>query len=256
MDSLSNTVLVPQTAFGENKTLFKYREVNQRSLCSLILSQVWLSRLEDLNDPFEVGARFDGALFTGQNCEQPKREIREAGVLCLCNSAKNLAMWSYYGNGLRGFAIGYDLKLLSKELAPVQCAETECTTRWHYIYRVEYLPDLPGAIDEKSWVYGDHKTKTVEWQKMFGTKSTTFEHEDEYRIVVPPSASTNPPYCWSGHGLYQHNPAAISEIVLGELIHEQDEAAIRSIMAGRSVTFLRATRVEGEFRLELKDAAA
>lgn len=255
MEELSYTVLVPQTAFGENNTLFKYREVNQRSLCSLILNQVWLSRPEDFNDPFEVSARFDGALFTGTSRERLEREVREAGVLCLCASAENLAMWSYYGNGLRGFAVGYDLKLLLDKLAPVQREESECTTRWRYVHRVEYRADLPDAIDENALVYGDHKTQVVEWQKMFGTKSTTFEHELECRIVVRPSADRDPPYRWPGHGLYQHDPAAINQIVLGELIPEQDEAAIRSIMTGRNVTFLRATRVEGEFRLELKDAA-
>lgn len=253
-ERINYTVFVPQDAFGENLTLFKYREVNQRALCSLILNQVYLSRLEDFNDPFEAIKEFDGALFTGEAGKRLEREVHEAGVLCLCATAQNLAMWSYYGNGLRGFAVGYDLKRLLETLAPVNPNSEECSPRWRYVYQLAYCNEHPEPVNEKELVRGDYAAKGVEWRKMFATKSTTFEHENECRVVVPPSADDREPWAWQGHGLYQHHPDAITQIVLGELLPAQDEAAIRGIMAGRNVTFLRAKRVEGDFRVELEDA--
>lgn len=254
-ERINYTVFVPQDDFGENLTLFKYREVNQRALCSLILNQVYLSRPEDFNDPFEAIKEFDGALFSGEMRKRLERDIREAGILCLCRTAKNLAMWSYYGNGLRGFAVGYDLKCLLETLAPVNPAPEECTPRWSYIYTLAYCSKQPEPVNENILVHGSYEAKGVEWRKMFASKSTTFEHEDEYRVVVPPSSDDRSPWAWQGHGLYQHHPDAIAQIVFGELLPSQDEAAIRGIMAGRNVCFLRAKRVAGEFRVELEDAS-
>jgi hypothetical protein len=231
--------------------LYKYREVNQRALCSLILNQLFFARAADFNDPFEASKRFDGARFQPETL---RRQVDDAGIVCLCQSAENLAMWSYYGNGLRGFSIGYDLKRLLETLEPVQLGERECTPRWRYVHKVEYLAGSPSDVNEELLLNGTLQAKGIEWQKMFATKSTTFEHEDEYRVVIHPSPDRDPPYLWSGHGLYRHSPDAITEIVLGELMSEQDEAAIRGLMAGRSVQFLRARRDENSFAVVLEAA--
>lgn len=252
MADIKYTVFVPPEEFGDNLTLFKYREVNQRALCSLVLNQVYLSRPEDFNDPFEAVKEFDGALFIREAAKRLAREVREAGVLCLCASAQNLAMWSYYGNGLRGFAVGYDLERLLKTLTPVNPDPDHRPTRWRYVYRVGYHAAGQPLVDEVALVEGDFQAKGVEWRKMFATKSAAFEHEDECRIVIPPSADDREPWAWQGHGHYEHHPDAITQIVLGELLPAHDEAAIRGIMAGRNVAFLRAKRVEHEFRVELQ----
>lgn len=247
---IKNTVFIPPENFPTSAVMHKYREVTQRSLCSLILNQVYFSKPDDFNDPFETVTWLDDTDFSQAVL---RREIREAGIFCLCRSPKNLAMWSYYGNGLRGFTAGYDLKRLVETLEPVKPEKDECTPRWRYVYDVHYLEMQAAPVSVPVLINGDLSLKGKEWTRMFATKSVTFEHEDECRIVVPPSADTVGPFTWSGHGLYQHHPDALREVVFGELLPEQDELAIRSILAGRDVSFRRAKRMPLEFQVEIID---
>jgi hypothetical protein len=107
-------------------TVFKYREVNQFLFSSLLLNQVWLAKPDTFNDPFEPERIFSGSTFS----DALARDVREAGVLCLCMRNDNVAMWSYYGNALKGVAIGYDLVNLVRSLEPVTFTQNECSPRW------------------------------------------------------------------------------------------------------------------------------
>ena len=96
-------------------TVYKYRAVNDYVFKSLQDGQVWLAKPDTFNDPFEPERIFSGSTFS----DALARDVREAGVLCLCKRNDNLAMWSYYGNALKGIAIGYDLAKLVRSLEPV-----------------------------------------------------------------------------------------------------------------------------------------
>lgn len=248
---INHTMFIPEEAFLENTVCYKYREVNQRSLYSLILNQVYLSCPEKFNDPFEIIKVFAETKFSEKVLP---RNIKEAGMLCLCQSAENLAMWSYYGDGLKGFAIGFDLKHLLETLEPTEINE-DYVPRWKLVYQMNYQKELPDTIDEQALISGDLNAKRHEWRKMFATKSYTFEHEEECRIVIEPSPDIEEPYTWPGHGLYQYHPDAVNRIVLGELLSEQDEIMIRTLMAGRAVEFWRAQRSPSAFRIELVKAS-
>ncbi|WP_348694696.1 DUF2971 domain-containing protein [Duganella fentianensis] len=247
---INYTVFIPQENFTANAVMYKYREVNHYSLCSLILNQVYFSKPVNFNDPFELVIGLDDTDFSQTVL---MRELREAGILCLCRSPKNLAMWSYYGSGLRGFTVGYDLKRLLETMEPVSPNNDECTPRWRFVYDVHYLGARAAPVNVPVLIDGDLDSKSKEWRRMFATKSIAFEHEDECRIVVPPSADTVLPYAWSGHGLYQHHADALREIVFGELLPEHDELAIRSILAGRNVSFRRAKRNPLKFEIKIID---
>ena len=248
--NIDYTVFVPRGKFAASAIMHKYREVNQRSLCSLLLNQVYFSKPDDFNDPFESVKWLDDTDFSNIFLT---REIQEAGIFCLCRSSKNLAMWSYYGNGLKGFTVGYDLKRLLETMTPIKPGEAECTPRWRYVCEVDYLKVQEAQVNVSVLIDVGSDSKEAEWRKMFATKSVTFEHEDECRIVVPPSPDIRAPFAWSGHGLYQHDPGALREVVFGELLPEQDELAIRRILVGRDVSFRRAKRMPLEFLVEIID---
>lgn len=232
------------------ETVFKYREVNQFLFSSLLLNQVWLAKPDTFNDPFERERIFTDSPF-GKTLN---RDVREAGVLCLCKRHDNLAMWSYYGDALKGIAIGYDLASLVRSLLPVEPAQDKLQSRWRYVYDLSYRDDGLGLIRDEN-LLGTREKRALEYQKMFATKAAAFSHEEECRVVVPPSVDqpgTWPEHVWSGHGLYQHKPNAIKEIVFGELVTEQNRQAVMKIMAGREVTFFNAVRDMSSFKIQVK----
>lgn len=231
-------------------TVFKYREVNQFLFSSLLLNQVWLAKPETFNDPFEPDRIFSDSAFSGALA----RDVREAGVLCLCKRNDNLAMWSYYGNALKGIAIGYHLPDLIRSLRPVALTQNECSPRWRYVYDLAYRDDGLSLIQEMNLLHAA-EDRACEYQKMFATKAAAFGHEEECRVVVPPSPDQPdnwPEHAWSGHGLYRHAPDAVKEIVFGELVTEQDRQAIMKIMAGRDVTFFNAVRHTDSFKIRVE----
>lgn len=224
--------------------VYKYREVNEFLFRALLLNQVWLAKPESFNDPFEPERIFSGSKFS----VALDRDIRESGILCLCKSNSNLPMWSYYGSGLRGIAIGYDLAELLKTLTPTTPSASECTPRWKYIYDLIYTNEELAEIDEAVLLQNNHLTG-IERQKMYATKSHAYSHEEECRVVVPPSPDSQQGFAWSGFGLYQHAPSAVREIVFGELTSLQDRQAIMQIMAGQDVRFFDATRTKQRFEI-------
>lgn len=229
--------------------VYKYRSVNEHLFRSLLLNQVWLARPGDFNDPFEPERQFMASAGSEAFTATLARDIREAGVLCLCKSNNNLPMWSYYGNGLRGVAIGYDLKALLENLRPVSATQNECTPRWKYVFDLNYQDKSPEKIDDQALLVND-SGMARQRANMFATKSRAYEHEDECRIVVRPSPDETPEFCWVGHGLYQHAPEAIREIVFGELTPEQDRQAIIAILSNRNITFKVAVRSKERFAVE------
>lgn len=226
--------------------VYKYRGINELLYKSLILNQVWLAKPESFNDPFEPERLFSGTLFS----KALERSVREAGVLCLCKSSSNLPMWSYYGDGLRGVTLGYDLEALLASLEPVEKSINDPSPRWKYVFDLDYCDAGFSEIDEMALLRNDHLTDAVR-QKMFATKSQAFLHEQECRIVVQPSPDSNPAFSWHGDGLYRHAPDALREIVFGELIADKDRQAIMQAVAGRKVVFMEAARDKNNFKINI-----
>lgn len=232
------------TSLDLPEIVYKYREINEYLFSSLKMNQVWLAKPDSFNDPFEPERIFSGTAFS----QALNREIRNSGILCLCKRSSNLPMWSYYGNGLRGVAIGYSLAELVRSLTPVNPENNESAPRWKYIYDLNYHDEELTEIDEMALLQNDHMTET-ERQKMFATKSNAYVHEEECRVVVPPSPDSRQEFSWSGYGLYQHSLNAIREIIFGEFVSDQDRQAIMQVMVDRDVLFFDAARNKRRFEI-------
>lgn len=226
--------------------VYKYRSINEFLFRSLLLNQIWLARPDSFNDPFEPERIFSGSPFS----QALERDVRQAGVFCLCKSNENLPMWSYYGDGLRGVAIGYDLAELLRSLKPVDHGEGMHAERWKYVFDLDYCDTGFSIVDELALLCNG-TLKDNQSKKMFATKSEAFMHEQECRIVVQPSPDASPGFSWSGSGLYQHSPGSIREVVFGELVSKPDREAIMQILAGREIIFLNAARSKDSFRISI-----
>lgn len=231
---------------------YKYREININLLRSLQHNQIWFAHLESFNDPFEPARIFSGTPFSNAL----KTDIDRSGVLCLCKSNLNLPMWSYYGNGLRGIAIGYNTEELLRTLEPVYPYKNELGRRWRDVFDMKYDDSELGQIKEMN-LFLNNELTDLERQKMFATKSNAYNHEEEFRIVIKPqeifidenigfqSPSTS--------GLYKHSPESIQEIVFGELCSSSDKKLIKQILINKKINYKEAIRSKNSFKIELRD---
>ena len=243
LDNLNYVCAVPAN-LDLPRTVYKYRCMGKRLLESLLLNQVWLAQPKTFNDPFEPVRMLSGTPFSAAL----QRDVDEAGVLCLSKSAKNLPMWSQYGDGLRGVAIGYDLRKLLETLCPVTPHPETYGHVWKYVFDLDYDNEGLKPIQEMNLLQ-EGEARDRERQKLFATKAISFSQEKECRIVVRPSPDSTAPDAYPGYGLYQHAPEAITEIVFGELMPQQDREAIIATMNQRQIQYADARRDSPRFEI-------
>ena len=87
-----------------------YQTSQEWALDAIRNRRLKLSRLEEMNDPFEL---LGVALKTKKDradFQQIKRELHdEIGVLCFSKIWRNPVMWSHYGDRHNGLCLGFDL---------------------------------------------------------------------------------------------------------------------------------------------------
>ena len=260
MANIAYSVLVPEDGFDKGLIVYKYRQLNDWTLKGLVMSQAYLAPPAAFNDPFERKTFNDLNVDTsGFDREAAVKTINhlftDCGIFCLCARADDLHMWSFYGVdekncGLGGFAIGYRLESLLVNLKPCVLGEDEIVPRWKYVYRVKY-GNKPPKISAKKIITGrSHLVRGKEFLKIFAHKASAFKAEDEVRIVVEQRVGK----IHVGHGLYDHSPEDIVEIVFGEHFSAENEAAVRRILEGREIHFRRAKRIPNQYGLQLVEA--
>jgi len=112
--------------------------------------------------PNEELANFERQFKTVLNSKE------DTGIYCLSNDFLNEQLWAYYASSYSGYCIEYDLeKLVDKG----QNFDFEFKLDIHY-------EDIIPRID-----INDIKNPDSLIRKMYGTKKSTWEHEDEIRLV-------------------------------------------------------------------------
>jgi hypothetical protein len=87
---------------------------------------------------------------------------RDFGIVCLCKSPINFLLWSYYAQSHKGFAMGFK---------KVELFEDTQASFAH----MQYQDDLP--------MLGLFEDSVTAITKLLGTKSSTWKHEEEYRLT-------------------------------------------------------------------------
>jgi hypothetical protein len=83
--------------------LFRYRTANINTLGEIANSQLWYSRLSDLNDPFE------GMYINQSGDDTFDRLLAQTRVCCYSKSHDNLLLWAHYADGHRGLCLEYEI---------------------------------------------------------------------------------------------------------------------------------------------------
>lgn len=256
----------------ESLILYRYRSYSENSLESLKNNYLWMSSPLHFNDPFETVKTIDlqekiTELDLSPEIEQDYQEtIEQSKILCLCKSNKNLLMWSYYADGLKGFVIGYDQHKLLESLA----SEAK---DWKYQFNVEYVDSIPDVREAILECYHSDKAceksteddpesdelrnavndKTFQLnKKLFATKNTAFQHEEEYRIVIQPRQTTKGTIYPKNQQYYA--PDAVREIIFGEKMTtetDQIKLILGAIRERPDIKLYQAKRKPNSFELEI-----
>lgn len=156
--------------------------------------------LRIINKPYEFTKEFKESVINDMKeyshnfMENIRHGMQLRGVLCLCESFKEILMWSYYGGDHKGFCIEYDI---SEEWQKKDIA----------FKKVKYSDEIP-KLDVNEYSNFD---------ELYIAKADCWKHEKEWRSIC------------SSSGL-QHAPEVIG-IYFGAKMAEDDKKYIKDFLS-------------------------
>ena len=213
--------------------LYKYSwldddvERNELRLATLEAGQIYLSTIEQFNDPFEGKAFiFDPKRLKekGWKKEQFEEFIKEMNskwrICCFANpdeKEQNMPMWAYYANNHRGFCVEYKMAFEQKKfIYPVSYDESRV---WGNVVLGNLLNGIMRMIKEgkdSSQMPGNVSVYNHLSLLSLTCKHASWQHEKEFRALVP-----------TAFGIYF--PAIPSKIFIGMNCSEQNTSRIVEI---------------------------
>ena len=234
------------------KKAYKYRggigvfdqeghSIFERDVNTLVNNQIYLPTVDLLNDPtegfyndFDITSLLDVFKDYSQNVKKQYAEfldkLTQKGVYSLSNNINNELLWAYYGSGHTGFAIEYDIDVLKKSLNHNQYFQ------FIYDFDVDYKKSIPNA--DISILSGKNKDVTPVLKVFLGTKSLSWKHEEEYRLIVEEK------------GLFDIDYRAVTGIYFGCRMQDSEINFIMEKLKGRDYRYYKMRLVEQTYKFQ------
>ena len=177
------------------------KSIFERDVNTIVNNQIYLPTKDELNDPTE--GFYDDASFIklletlkGYSSEVKKQyyklldKFKNIGVYSLSKNNDNELLWAYYASGHTGFAIEYDIDILKESL------NHNAYFQFVFDFDVDYVERIPQV--DISLLHD--KNPNLMLKTFLGSKSLSWEHEDEYRLI------------FDGNGLFDIDYRAITGI--------------------------------------------
>ena len=179
--------------------------------------RIKVSRLSDLNDPYELaGIAFSDAELVAALDRTKAQLDKIRGVLCFSRDWANPVIWSHYADSHRGLCLGFERH--GEDPAPVTYSGDLLTEEW--FWDLLRLPDGP-----------EKQAGTLKW---LTHKFAAWEYEHESRVFISlnEADSTDPELYFADFG-----PTTIDlrEVVLGVRC-EATVADVEGILAEHGYT--------------------
>lgn len=183
----------------------------KRDINTLVNNQIFLPTKKELNDPTEGFCNDDAIVSLLEILKDHSAEVKRqyagllekftrVGIYSLSNNISNELLWAYYGSGHSGFAIEYDIDKLKESLNHNRYFQ------FIFDFNVEYSKSIPNA--DISVLHGKDITHTL--KTFLGTKSLSWKHEEEYRLIV------------EGKGLFNIDYRAVTGIYFGYRMQDSE----------------------------------
>lgn len=220
--------------------VYKYRSNYNRDLITLFLNQLYAPTYDKLNDPFE-GMYNDkedkeilellksyGSTPLEKVYEELIMMVKQKGIYSLCKTYNNEILWSLYSDSHKGFTIEYDLDILINDF------NFNIITPLIHIVDVNYK-DTP----QKSMILKDSLSKFIDLANVIGTKSTSWQHENEIRLI------------FEEPGINTFNFRAVTSIIFGLRASENDINNTMNVLKGRELKYYKMETNKSSYKLNM-----
>lgn len=164
--------------------LYKFKGSAQYNIDALLNNQLWISSLNKMNDPMDMGFYIDeekvkNEKYSDEDIIRFQKEFN-TGVYLMSFSTivANMRLWNYYTDGFSGFVIGYKKTEIQKALDDLKCN--------YYSQKITYEDK---TYDHTSmfipFLHHESYSENLIIDSLF-TKSLFWEEESEYRFSVSP----------------------------------------------------------------------
>ncbi|EGT4214477.1 TPA: DUF2971 domain-containing protein [Clostridioides difficile] len=167
-----------------------YINKNQRTINSLINKKIWLSKSNNLNDPFELKIIY-------ADKERVSKKTYNSNVLnymldviisnvyltCFTSDFKNnMPMWAHYANNYNGLCLEFKI-VNPKNIYPVIYEENDRIKFNNTLsdYLTLCIKDFKGELDEIGQKYQQELAKVI--STTFAYKDYVWNYEREYRLL-------------------------------------------------------------------------
>lgn len=198
----------------------------ERYINTLANNQIFLPTKRELNDPTEgfcnddvIRTLFeelkDFSIEVKRQYEGLLEKFAKVGIYSCSNNVTNELLWAYYGGGHSGFAIEYDIDRLKESLNYNQYFQSI------FDFDVKYSRTIP--IADLTVLHGKDIIRIL--KTFLGTKSYSWKHEEEHRLIV------------EGSGLFDIDYRAITGIYFGYRMHEGEVDYIMNTLQSRGLSY-------------------
>lgn len=161
--------------------LYKFKAGTERDINALMNDQLWVSTLELMNDPIDLGFYLNGKYKLIDIIEFQKALNLSIVVASFSNVIQNRRLWNYYSNGMRGLVLTYRSEELVKGFGRLG---DEFGGR-AFAGIVSYGPNKYDLTDEFEKYLKTNEVPAA--RKDFGLlfhKDESWKEEKEYRIAM------------------------------------------------------------------------
>lgn len=295
--------------------MYKYTSFSEYSIMNILNDEFFMNHYSYFNDPFECRCKiatgfpkiesnsprlkkiinawgfenhldpnalenYDDLVLSLEGSEPNIiKTIDSARISCFSKREDNLMMWSHYADGLRGFCLEFDSKLIldnneaellevlyennPSEIDTAELAVLYDQVDYHErtIYKTEsILNNVQLKEKEKNSLKNDvkmyseylntvYEKNSVIYQKMLATKSIEWSYEEELRIILHSESNNNV-------GVFMKYPTkSLKSIIIGEKMPEKQKETIMKLVKSQrnNIILKKASIIEGQFNVKITD---
>ena len=226
------------------------KEANELRLSTLAEGKIYLSTLDQFNDPFEGKAFvFDGddearSGFTAEQLQKFAYHINSHSRICCFSNAdekqQNMPMWAYYANNHRGFCVEYRLQFHQKNyIFPVAYDGKRLNGNALMVHLIAGIVQMAKEGKDSAQMPGELSVLNQLAFLSLAYKHASWKHEKEYRALVP---ATNGIY-------FEIEPHKIYVGMKCSADHEKRLAEIAQSFSGCEIYKMQNTNNGIEFKL-------
>lgn len=137
------------------------------AVAKLILEErcLKLSRIDELNDPFELLGANIGKRKAREVANYARTTLSQRyGIICMSSSWKSPVMWAHYAEKHKGVCLGFDV-------------------RKEHLKQVDYLPGRLDDLLSENPKLSDFNIEKI--YTLFTTKASEWSYENEWRFIYP-----------------------------------------------------------------------